>query len=360
MTDSVATAGRQREMNLELSRLESIFQKERVASLPQVLQLPTGTCCNLRCIFCTERTPLMAGQYRNLSLEQFIPLCEGLHWASVVQLWGWGEPFLNPEYGAIFDYVVANFPGIEINISTNGTLFDALWQQRLMAYGNFSLNVSINSATASTYRLVTGTGLFGQLMENLLGFRALRERHAGTGKARFTVSFVVVRENLEEIPAFIDLAAKVGADHVQFMDLMNINRCFGAITPRDHGGRVKELFDEAQRRAADSGIGVGAFLPYADSDYLAMERYGGLIPDEGESRPEPLKPCFDPWRNMLVSTDGTATLCCRSGVVTGNLRDQGLDAVWNSDVYQFVRRTVNSTTPPEVCRSCPVKMGISS
>lgn len=353
-------ASRQREMNLELARLESIFQKEQVASLPQVLQLPTGTCCNLRCIFCTDRSEAMAEQYRNLSLEQFIPLCDGLHWASVVQLWGWGEPFLNPEYGAIFDHVVEHFPGIEVNISTNGTLLDAQWQQRLLEYGNFSLNVSINAATASTYRLVTGTGLFDRVVGNLLSFRGMREQHAGRGKARFTVSFVVVRENLEEIPAFIDLAAKVGADHVQFMDLMEINRSFDAITPRDRGGRVKELFDEAQQRAAACGIAVGAFLPSADNDYLAMERYGGSIPDEGESRLEALKPCYEPWRNMLVSTDGTATLCCRSGVVTGNLRDQGLDAVWNSDVYQFVRRTVNSGTPPEVCRSCPVKMGISS
>jgi MoaA/NifB/PqqE/SkfB family radical SAM enzyme len=346
-------------MNLELNRMETIFQKERLVSAPLMVQIPTGTRCNLRCVFCTDRTPAVAGAYRDLSLEEFMPLAQGLETASTVQLWGWGEPLLNPEYGAIFDYVTANYPGIQLNVSTNGTLFDAAWQKKFLDYGNFSLNVSVNAASRDTYRQVTGVDLFGRMATNLRGF-GRRLRSGASGCAQYSVSFVVVRENLHEIPAFVDLAAEFGAGHVQFMDMMNINASFDALSAGSEGGRVRELFAEALQRAAAAGISVGTFLPYGEHDYLAMEKYGGSPAVVASEEPVALNPCYEPWRNMLVSTDGTCSLCCRSGVVTGNMASDGLDAVWNGDVYQSVRKTVNSPAPPDFCRNCPVKMGISS
>lgn len=349
---------RVREMNLELNRMETIFQKERLVSAPLMVQLPTGTRCNLRCVFCTDRTPSMASAYRDLALEDFLPMAQGLETASTVQLWGWGEPLVNPDYGAIFDHVTSAYPGIQINISTNGTLFDAGWQRKLLDYGNFSLNVSVNAATRETYRQVAGVDLFGRVAANLRGFgRRIGNRPGGC--VQYSVSFVVVRENLHEIPAFVDLAAEFGAGHVQFMDMMNINPAFDALSAGSEGERVRELFAEALNCAAARGVSVGTFLPYGGRDYLAMEKYGGTVAG-GDGGGDALNPCYEPWRTMLVSTDGTASLCCRSGVVTGNLRDDGLDRVWNGDVYRFVRQTVNGPNPPEVCRSCPVKLGISS
>jgi MoaA/NifB/PqqE/SkfB family radical SAM enzyme len=347
-------------MNLELNRLETVFQKPALISSPPVLQLPTGTRCNLRCSFCTERGPGVAERYADLTLDDFIPMSEGLNWASVVQLWGWGEPFLNPSYPAIFDYVTKNYPGIEINISTNGTLLDEAWQRKLLEYGNISVNVSINAATRKSYRRITGKDLFARLGENLRLFRKMREEYRGRARVLLSVSFVVIEENIQEIADFIDLAADFGADHVQFMDLMHITSSSPGISAAPHGEAVRERLAEALARAAARGIGVGSFLPYAENDYLALDRYGIGAPVSGDGACLQVKPCYEPWKTMLICSDGTATLCCRSGVVTGNLRKSGLVAVWNSDVYRHYRETVNSPSPPVVCRSCPVKMGISS
>jgi len=364
MTLLPAVASRLREMNFELNRLETVFQKPQLVSMPLVVQLSTGTRCNLRCAFCTDRGPATEAHYRDLTLDEFIPLTTGMDCSSTVQLWGWGEPFLNPHYGAIFDYVTEQYPGIEINISTNGTLFDETWQRRLLEYGNFSLNISINAASKETYRLVTGQGLFGQMERNLRRFRALREEYRGTARTRLTVSFVVVRDNLHEMAAFVDLAAEFAADHVQFMDLMHITTHCPDLSAAGRAAAVKEHFRAAVERAAVHHIGIGSFLPYAGNDYLAMERYGSgataAAPIDSAPVVAPLQPCYEPWRNMLVGTDGMATLCCRSGVVTGNVRQAGLTGVWNGETYQAYRAVVNSPAPPEICRSCPVKLGISS
>jgi MoaA/NifB/PqqE/SkfB family radical SAM enzyme len=360
MTIPAAIGLRLRKMNLELNRLETVFQKPELISSPPVLQLPTGTRCNLRCSFCTERGPGMDERYEDLSLDDFIHMSEGLNWASIVQLWGWGEPFLNPHYPAIFDYVTKNYPGIEINISTNGTLLDEAWQRKLLEFGNISVNVSINAATRNSYRRITGKDLFARLGENLRLFRMMREEYRGRARVLFSVSFVVIDENLQEMADFIDLAGDFGADHVQFMDLMHITSSAPAISAAPHGAAVRERLAEALARAAARGIGVGSFLPYAENDYLALDRYGNGAPVSVDGACLQVKPCYEPWKTMLVCSDGTATLCCRSGVVTGNLLKSGLDAVWNSDVYRYYRESVNSPAPPDVCRSCPVKMGISS
>jgi len=360
MTLLPAVASRLREMNFELNRLETVFQKPQLVSMPLVVQLSTGTRCNLRCAFCTDRGPGTEAHYRDLTLDEFIPLTTGMDCSSTVQLWGWGEPFLNPHYGAIFDYVTEQYPGIEINISTNGTLFDETWQRRLLEYGNFSLNVSINAASKETYRLVAGQDLFGQMERNLRRFRALREEYRGTARTRLTVSFVVVRDNLHEMAAFVDLAARFAADHVQFMDLMHITTHCPDLSAADRAAAVKEHFGAAVERAAVHHIGIGSFLPYAGNDYLAMERYGSGAPVSDDGVCTTLQPCYEPWRTMLVGTDGMATLCCRSGVVTGNVRQTGIAGVWNGETYQAYRGAVNSPAPPEICRLCPVKLGISS
>ncbi|MBI5655297.1 MAG: radical SAM protein [Geobacter sp.] len=359
MIPAADRAARYRAMNCELNRLETIFMKERLVSMPPLVQLSTGTCCNLRCVFCTERGAGTEGFYRDLTLEEFMPLAEGLDLVSTVQLWGWGEPFFNPHYEAIFAYVTERYPGIEINLSTNGTLFDETWQRRLLDYGNTSVNVSVNAASRSIYELVSGRDLFDRVADNLRSFGRLRGEFREKTRSRFTVSCVVIDDNVHEMADFVDFAADVGADHVQFMDLMHLNVRCPAISAAGRGETVRERFAEARQRATTRQIGIGSFLPYAANDYLAMERYGSGIAIAGPDAPVPLQPCYEPWRSVMIGTDGTATLCCRTGAVTGNVRQSGLEAVWNSDVYRAFREVVNSPSPPEACRSCPVKLGMS-
>jgi MoaA/NifB/PqqE/SkfB family radical SAM enzyme len=347
-----------RRMNRELNRLETVFLKPETVSRPIVVQLATGTRCNLRCVFCTHRGPDVDDCYRDLTLEEFIPLTDPLPWASVVQLWGWGEPLCNPDYGRIFSWVTTNFPGIEVNISTNGTLLDEGWCRTLLDYGNISINASINAASAASYRKVAGADLFDRVAENMERFGALIKGWRGGCRISFSTSFVVIRDNLEEMPAFVELSARFGADHVQFMDLMHIPGGSEVVSVRYDAERARDLFAEARELAGRHRISIGSFLPYAEQDYFAMEKYGARATQDD---PAPgLIPCYEPWRTLLVGTDGTSTLCCRSGVVTGNVREDGYEGVWNGPVYRDYRSTVNSATPPGICRRCPVKLGMSS
>jgi radical SAM protein with 4Fe4S-binding SPASM domain len=55
----------------------------------------------------------------------------------------------------------------------------------------------------------------------------------------------------------------------------------------------------------------------------------------------------------------TVSVCCRAKTVMGNVSQEGLSAVWNSQMYQYFRRTVHTDSPPDDCRYCPVKTGLA-
>jgi molybdenum cofactor biosynthesis enzyme MoaA len=68
-----------------------------------------------------------------------------------------------------------------------------------------SLVVSLNAATATTYRYITGSDGFGRVLENV---RRMKE-FSGTHKIRsfeIYLSFVVMKSNLWELPDFLRLA----------------------------------------------------------------------------------------------------------------------------------------------------------
>lgn len=351
---------RVRHINSELNRLEAGEGREVLISRPPVVQIPTGSRCNLHCLCCTERSAATAGCYSDKSLDDFLPLAEGLAYAFVVQLWGWGEPFLNPHYPEIFDFVDRTCPAVEINVSSNGTLFDDFWQDKLLRHGNFSINFSLNAATRATYRAVTGRDLFPRVLGNLKRFARRRREVGELFKAYATLSFVTIVPNYREIPAFVDLGAALSIQHVQFMDLLHIQADHPALSVAGRADEVRALFAAARERGKERGIGVGSFLPYAAQDYLAIP-CEAPAPLTGEGWPvagEPTHPCFAPWRQILIGGDGTVTTCCRSGTVQGNLVEQSLEEVWNGPMFRQFRRTVNTAEPPAECRYCPVRYGL--
>jgi radical SAM protein with 4Fe4S-binding SPASM domain len=358
--------GRCRQINSALNNLEAAGQQTTLTSYPPLIQISTGSRCNLRCIFCTERGPRKNGVYENLSLKDFIPLTDALPYATTIQLNGWGEPLFNPEYKRIFDHIKENHPGVRIHLSTNGTLLGPAWQKRFVDYGNISLNVSINAATRETYRDVARKDLFERLMANLTAFGDRREEAGIRDKTNFSCSFVVMRQNLSEMPRFVDLAATLKANRVQFMDLMHLTRASLGYSVAGQQEETERYLRDAMARGKHHGITVGSFLNYATNDCLSVTKaksepaHAEIAGDQGPAPRARLLPCYSPWNSLMTTMDGGVHPCCRSNTVLGNLRQESIAAIWNGQRYRDFRARVNSDNPPEECRRCPVKFGLSA
>jgi len=343
-----------REENKRLNQKERSLQKEILESYPVNAILSTGMKCNNRCIFCTDRSPKSLHLYDNLSFEKLVELCEPLKYATTVGLYGWGEPLLNPDYERMFDYVVENFPGIEINISTNGILVNGKWIRKFVSGRRLSINVSLNAANAKTYQILAQNDQFNRIIENVKSLLALREKE-NKSSPEVVFSFVAIKENIMELPDFIRLAAKLGVNKVVVQDLILLNQSLKKHSLTSYAELAKSIFLVALKSAREVGIQLFPFVPvyflHTDSDSFG---------EDGElERKISGSYCIDPWIYLMISMEGDVTICCYSKEIMGNLLRERLADIWNGEKYRYFRSKVNSSDPPKDCKKCPRKVGMT-
>jgi radical SAM protein with 4Fe4S-binding SPASM domain len=352
--NSTETKIRAREENNKLNEKERNLQKEILKSYPVNVILPTGTKCNNRCIFCTDRSPQTSSHYSDLSFDRFVRLCEPLEYATSVGLYGWGEPLLNPDYGRMFNYVVENFPGIEITVSTNGILLNGGWIEKFVSCENISLNISLNASNAKTYKLLAQNDQFDRITENIQRLIDLKKKE-NTNSPEIVLSFVAIKENIIELPAFVRLASRLGVDRVVVQDLILLDENLRKHSLTLYAEFAKSIFLVALKTAQESGVHLIPFVPVY---YLPIDS-NSFVENEKIDRKVSAEFCIEPWIYLRVSSEGEVKLCCYSEEVLGNLNYEKMADLWNGEKYRYFRRKVNSDDLPEDCKKCPKKLGMT-
>ena len=344
---------------------EQYEQREVLRSKPLHVAVPTGNRCNLRCVFCTDRGP--DDGYTDLTFEQVLRFTDPIECASLVQLYGWGEPLVNPDYERMFDHVAERYAGTRIYISTNGVLLTDRWVDKIVSYGKCLVNVSLNAATRKTYARIAQADRFRRVIDNV--GRLVRARAGrGDGNPVLSLSFVAIRPNVHELARFVALCDKVGVRYAIVQDLSILEDRHRGLFVGDAEEEARASFLAAAEMARARGVYLDAFTHYPvgyfahdRGDYAQLNLPRDCLPvweqgDEVLFYPQPGE-CYEPYQTFLVSQNGAVTTCCRAREVMGNLLEQSFDEIWNGETYRAYRRTINSFRPPEACRPCPVKMG---
>ncbi len=367
-----------RQKNETLNRWEQYYCQELVGSYPLIINIPTGSRCNIRCRFCTDRSRKgSTGNYRDLAFEEFIARYDTPGWrqafirSKTLALYGWGEPLVNPDYARVFDHIASAFPTLGISLCTNGILFSHSWSEKMLAAENSEINFSVNAATKETYRFLTGSGQFGRVVENI-GYLCGRREEEGTDNPLVALSFVATTANIEELPQFVDLAADLKADSIMVQDVMLLNDETEQLSLAKHPAIARKFFQLAKERAQERGIPFFSFATH-EVGYFAQDR-GSQTPrprsqqyeiDLEKRVPSPYfqnTDCFDPWERFMIGQNGDVFPCCRyesfSTNPLGNVRKQDFQEIWNGRTYLTLRRTINTHVPPPACAQCPRKLGL--
>ena len=184
-----------------------------VTSTPVMVTLETSSICNLRCVMCPHS---IGAVERPKHLEEALAekVSGFLGRAKSVQLHGIGEPLASPAFWSVLERLPE---GCDASINTNLTLLDERRLSRLVASNIGLINVSVDAATAETYGKIRGHA-FEELTRNVKRLIAAR---ADAGKSRPLVylNMTLMRANIEEAPAFVELAADLGADAACFWHL---------------------------------------------------------------------------------------------------------------------------------------------
>lgn len=273
---------------------------------------------------------------------------------SELVLQGLGEPLLHPQLFEMVNYAADK--GLRVVTTSNLTLLDRELARECVHSGLARINVSLDAATAELYERIRIGSSFERVLENL---RILMEerQQVGTGLPEVRIVMVLMRQNLEEVPAVVRLASQFGVGEVFVQYLCHdfgeeslplayrpmrefVDRQMISNGMRD---QVRDVYREARLVAASCGVDLR--LPLAGLGQPRELRHG-------ERR------CDWPWSGMYFSYDGQAMPCCMIAtpdrLSLGNATTQTVQEIWDSPGYHDFRRQLDSPEPPAICRSCSV------
>src|SRR3989442_6830427 len=177
---------------------------------PRSLYRETTNRCDSKCQTCIR--PFRALEPpADLTLERVKGIVEQFPVLDRVVLHGIGEPLLNREIFEIIAYLKTRGPTVLFNSDAIG--LTAQRAPRLVESGLDEYRVSMDAATRDTYRRLRGVDQFDRVVANVRRLVQL-ERERARSTPRVSLWFTASRANLDELPAFVRLAAGLGVAEV--------------------------------------------------------------------------------------------------------------------------------------------------
>ncbi len=343
MKDGAAVSDQLHLDNVRLSQMEYEQRRIFLRSRPRCLGVVLGNSCNIDCKHCYQskdgsnllRPPEIAREFRR-ELMGFYP------YISTLRLQG-GEVFALRGFSELIDDVAQTVDRPVLSISTNATLIDEAWAERLVRTPFSNITVSIDGGTRDTFHRLRQGADFDEVLANVDRIQRWKAK-LQSPMPYLDSFFVVMRSNFREIPQYLELMRQHGFISValQTMELSREN------TARVPSLEQDELIAEASEVRELHAI-LSDALPRFRSSFKTIQMSGlqtlfethGLgaqFLSEGENNLYPnseglasgaFELCPNPWTTLFVVENGDVHLCFISEAI-GNLYEEPLPLLWNS------------------------------
>lgn len=326
--------------------------------LPRELYLESTNRCNERCDQC-PRTHLGREPEKDLTLAEMRAITDQFPALDRVVLHGLGEPLMNPELPAMVAHLRGR--GTYVLFNTNALLLNERRARALIAADLSELRVSLDGATPATYARVRGVNekALPHIEANVAHFRAL-QRELGATRPVVSLWFTAMRENIEELPRVVELAAKMDVPEVYVQRFIYFGKGLAQAEQALFAwARERELalIQRADARCGELGIRFRATGAATPIEYLARGERPGERPWLG---------CHRPYALAYITAHGTVFSCCfapfhagrASERQLGNALEQPFAAIWNGERYRAFRRAFASDTPWDQCAGCGSKWSL--
>jgi pyrroloquinoline quinone biosynthesis protein E len=289
--------------------------------------------CPLQCPYCSNPLELLkvaqerdTGFWRNLITEAAELGVLQLHLSG-------GEPALREDLVGLIAHATAQ--GIYTNLITSGVLLTEVKLRALEAAGLGHVQISFQGGIAETADAI---GKY----RNGHAKKLAAARLVAASEMSLTVNAVVHRQNLDELPAMIDLAAELGADrleiaHVQYHGWALRNRA--ALMPSRDALRVADALVAERRESLRGKLAIDYVIPdyYADTPKTCMGGWGQKL--------------------FIVTPDGRVLPCHAADTIPGLVFEHAgsrpLREIWQTgSAFEAFRGTAWMREP---CISCSLK-----
>ncbi len=316
---------RQAQRQLALIRDEIEQGRAMLTSRPVYMNLEPGPVCNLRCKFCCTANGVSTLKRELLFPDTFQRIVRHLPMDSLyeVNLFNWGEPFLNPHLLEYIRYFAER--GLHVVIHTNFSAreYDDAFMKEVVRSGLGHLAASVDGASQEVYEKYRVGGNFDRVIRNMERLARAR-RTLDSDSPRISYKMLLHRYNQHEV----EQARKL-AESLQVEFWLQENFGVGA--------------EDREEWTADS----------------VRDRYG-LSPitsvDKGSGNRVTTE-CRQLWDTLVINANGDVFPCCivcTPESAVGNLAEQPFDNIWNNEKMQYLRRYVydTSVSPPEFANTC--------
>lgn len=319
-----------------------------------LLKLDTVNLCNLACKHCgvhlirDRAEPVtMSAELLNRVADEVFPYCHEVCFGSMA------EPWMSPIIeDALTLGRARQVPFLQV--VTNASLLDERRARVLIDRQVDLVSVSVDAATPETYAAIRG-GDLGTVVTNVKRLMELRDR-CESRTPRLRINFVMLRSNLHEMPAMVDLAHDLGAELLDFtMPFLDRRQSLAHELPSREPGLWEAMMEEARRRMEVQGLPT-AHLPDVRGALAARERASsGREPARGpDPGGGPL--CFAPWCYLCIDPSGDVHPCCSpyvlGGPPFGNVGESALGEILDGPRYRELRRSLESGRLLDDCARC--------
>ncbi|MBF0193047.1 MAG: SPASM domain-containing protein [Magnetococcales bacterium] len=279
---------------------------------PAIIQVEPTNSCNLQCVMCTRNEMVREeGLLAEEVFEKIISSWSGIKDIStlpyiydvtientiitpgLIKFYFLGEPLLNKN---IYQYINhAKARGAEVGIQTNAVLLsDPNVRKKLLMAAPNIIGISLDGISPESFEAIRIGSSWSKTVKALEAFHKEREEEGLAKKVLLNISTIFPDDSLESRNKIINFLQEV-KPYVDQLSMIKLGRSY-------------------------------------DQDFFTkdgtMQTYKKL--QEGET----LTPkCQEPLYKLNILWDGTITPCCadiNSNIPLGNIKNNGLDAVWNS------------------------------
>jgi MoaA/NifB/PqqE/SkfB family radical SAM enzyme len=323
---------------------------------PVCLYLEVTNRCNLLCETC-PRTFETLEPPADMSWDLFTRIIDQVPDIARVVLHGVGEPMLVEDLPRMIRALKDR--GTYVLFNTNGTLLQPKRFGALIDTGLDELRVSLDAADRAAYLRVRGKDFFDRIVRDVGKFVAY-QRSVGAETPRVSLWLTGLKETVEQLPAFVRLAAAMGVKEVHLQRLVFDEAGYGMARSdlslfESTQASELESIEAAQMLGRDLGVTLDA--SGATEPGLSLKR---------QSDGQPWATCRRPWSLMYFTAHGRALPCCiapfsvrgYSNYTLGDATQQSLREIWNSPAYRDFRSSLLSDVPPKPCQGCGLRWSL--
>jgi radical SAM protein with 4Fe4S-binding SPASM domain len=357
------------------ARKNLLLDPSYAAPLPQEVSLQLTYRCNLRCTHCYQWNE--QGFFRDFSaqkqkteldlevvedvLRTTAPVCSKLF------LWG-GEPLMHTKFDQVAK-LLQKYPRT-VNMCTNGLLFKRKLDDLLAIGENLNLLVSLDGL-GEDHEALRGRGTFKRTMENIQLMLDLKRK--GEWNGELSLSCMVSHVTVHKMYEFMEWAEELGVNTVYFqfpwyispevaesMDRL-YEKSFAWLKPQTDTKRPTWHSYTYQLPAEELPVLRESMARLASRAWNVRLRYQPQLEDDevtdfilGTSRPaQHRSKCLAVSNRMEVHADGVVSSCkFFPEFVVGNLYDQPVGELWQSQSFKEVRRIMSENGMMPVCSKC--------